>query len=121
MLTRELEGITSPKFDSDTRLVYFIADAAVTSDAIYTLDLETRTVRSFAYGNTLTVLHGELDRGNLLINQHRYYGPPDYGSYDHFWLVSASAETREDLGPDFDTALNKLYGTDERKLAFPHL
>jgi hypothetical protein len=93
---------------SDTRLVYSFADAWTTSSAIYILDLETRAVKFFAPSNALAVLHGELHGGALLVNQHRYYGPPNYGSYDHFWLVSSAGEIGEDLGPDFAAALTKL-------------
>ena len=118
---QELEGITSPKFDPDARLVYFIADASTTSGAIYVLDLETRGVKFLAAGNVLAVVHGVPHRGALLVNQHRYYGPPNHGSYDHFWLISPTGEAREDFGPDFNLALTKLYGPGGRKLAFPHL
>lgn len=54
------------------------------------------------------------------INQHRYFGPPNYGSYDDFWLISPTGEVGDDFGPEFDEALSKLYGPGGRKLAFPH-
>lgn len=118
---QELEGIASPKFDPDTQLVYFIADAWTTSGAIYVLDLRTHDVKYLTPGNVFAVLHAEPHRGTLLVCQHRYYGPPNYGSYDHFWLVSPEGDVGDDFGPDFDAAIDKLYGPDARKKALPHL
>jgi hypothetical protein len=118
---KELEGITSPKFDPDAKRIYFIADAWVTSGAIYVLDLESREVKFFTDGNIFVVLHGAPHRGELLVIKHRYFGPPNYGSFDHFWLVSPTAEVGADCGDDLDAALAKLYGPDGRRLAFPHL
>jgi hypothetical protein len=118
---QELEGITSPKFDPDAQLVYFMADAWTTSGAIYVLDLHTREVKYLTPGNVIAVLHAEPYRGELLVCQHRYYSPPDVGSYDHFWLVTPAGDVGNDLGPDFDAAIVKLYGPDARHIAFPHL
>jgi hypothetical protein len=117
----ELEGIQSPKFDPDGTHVYFIADAWVTSGAIYSLDLNTRAVTFFTDGNVYVVLHGEPHRGKLLVMKHRYYAPPNIGSFDHFWLVSSAGDVHEDYGEGLDDALRGLYGSNARKLAFPHL
>jgi len=117
----ELEGITSPKFDPEGQRVYFIADAWATSGAIYVLDLGTREVKFLTDGNGFAVLHGEPHRGSLLVSKHRYYDAPQHGSYDHFWLVSATAKVGEDYGPDFNGALTRLYGSGGRKLALPNL
>ena len=75
----------------------------------------------FTEGNVCVMLHGDPHRGKLLMMKHRYYAPPDVGSFDHFWLISPAAEVREDCGEDLDAALRGLYGPDARKLAFPHL
>lgn len=117
---KELEGIQSPKFGPDGSRVYFIADAWVTSGAIYVLDLNTREVTFFTDGNVYVVLHGEPHRGKLLVMKHRYYAPPNVGSFDHFWLVSAAGDVGEDCGGDLDIALRGLYGPDARTIAFPH-
>jgi hypothetical protein len=121
LFPEELEGITSPRFDPDARLVYFIAAAWTTSGAIYVLDLKSREVKYFTDGNAFVVLHGEPHRGSLLVSKHRYYEPPNQGSYDHLWLVSPAVEVGEDFGEDIDAALVKLYGPGGRKRAFPHL
>ncbi len=121
VLPKELEGITSPKFDPDATMVYFIADGWTTSGAIYVLDLKTREVKYFTDGNVFAVLHGAPHRGELLVMKHRYYGPPNQGSYDHFWLVSPTADVLDDFGDDLDPALVSLYGPGGRKLAFPHI
>ena len=118
---KELEGISSPKFDAVGKRIYFIADAWVTSGAIYVLDLETREVKFFTDGNVFVVLHGAPHSSKLLVLKHRYYSPPRQGSFDHFWLVSPAAEVGEDFGDDLGAALVTLYGPDGRKLAFPHL
>jgi hypothetical protein len=108
---KELEGITSPKFDPDAQLVYFIAYAWHTSGAIYALDLKSGDVKFFTDGNIFVVLHAEPYRGALLVNKHRYhFEPPNYGSYDHYWFVSRTGEVGEDLGPNLQAALVKLYG-----------
>jgi len=117
-LPKELEEIASPKFDPDAKRVYFIAGAWATSGAIYILDLETREVKFFTDGNVFAVLHGAPHRGKLLVSKHRYHGAPNYGSYDHLWLVSPTGEVGEDFGEDLDAALVKLYGAGGRKLAF---
>jgi hypothetical protein len=118
-LPKELAGITSTKFDPDAQLVYFIADAWATSGAIYVLDLKTRGVRYFTDGTVFAVLQSEPHRGSLLVSKHRYF--EGGGSYDHFWLVSPEGTVGEDVGPDLEAALVKLYGPGGRKLAFPHL
>lgn len=117
----ELEGVQSPKFDPDGNRVYFIADAWVTSGAIYALDLNTREVTFFTDGNVYVVVHGEPQGGKLLVMKHRYHAPPALGSFDHFWLVSPRGDVGEDYGEALEDALRALYGPDPRKLAFPHL
>lgn len=103
------------------RAIYFIADAWVTSGAIYVFELETGEVKFFTDGNAFAVLYGAPHRGQLLVLKHRYYGFPNQGSYDHFWLVSPTPEVGDDLGDNLAVALDKLYGPEARKLAFPHL
>jgi hypothetical protein len=120
-LPRELEGIMSPKFSPDSRHVYFIADAWTTSGAIYRLDLPSREVTYFTDGNVFVVLHGEPCRGHMLVLKHRYFGPPNYGSFDHFWLMSPDAQEGDDLGETVGGALERLYGAEWRVRAFPHL
>jgi hypothetical protein len=118
---KELEGILSPRFDLEARCIYFIADAWVTSGAIYILDLASRDVRYFTDGNAFAVLHGAPYQGHLVVLKHRYFAQPNHGSYDHFWRVDPDGRVGEDLGETLDAALERLYGPEGRKLAFPHL
>jgi len=118
-LPRELEGIISPKFSPDSQHIYFIADAWTTSGAIYRLDLQSREVTYFTDGNVFVVLHGAPYRGHILAQKHRYFGPPNYGSFDHFWLMSPDAQEGDDLGESAGGALERLYGADWRVRAFP--
>ena len=37
-------------------------------------------------------------RGKLLVLKHRYYTPPEVGSFDHYWLVSPSGDVGDDCG-----------------------
>ena len=116
---KELAGIISTQFDPDGERVYFIADAWVTSGAIFVLNPKTGEVSFFTDGNVFVVLHGTPHRGALLVRKHRYR--EGGGAYDHFWLVSANGAVGEDFGLDLDSALVKLYGPGGRKLAFPRL
>jgi hypothetical protein len=111
---RELEGISSAQFDPDGRQVYFLASAWESSGAIYVLDLESRRVRFLTDGNAFVVLHGDPYRGHLLVNKHRYHGPPVFGAYDHYWRISASGEEAGDAGADLAGALASLYGDGQR-------
>jgi hypothetical protein len=115
-------SMSSPQFDPEGKLVYYLAHVGLaTSLAIFVLDLETRQVTEFTDSLGFVVLHGEPYKGHLLVGKHRYYGPPNHGSYDHLWLVSPTAEVLGDFGEDLDSALVKLYGLGGRNLAFPHL
>jgi hypothetical protein len=89
----EAEGeavhVVNPQFDPDGKLEYYLAHLGyATTAAICVLDLETKMVKEFTQGLSFVVLHGDPHKGHLLVLKHRYYEPSQFGSYDHFWLVS---------------------------------
>ncbi len=82
-----LGGLSHPVFSVDGRQVFFLSEAWATSDAVHAVDLKTCTVRFLCDGNTLMVIRTGRDRGDLIVNKHKYH-PREGGAYNADWLVS---------------------------------
>jgi dipeptidyl aminopeptidase/acylaminoacyl peptidase len=95
-----IAGISSPLISPDGRRIYFISDAWATSGAIHVYDVKTKKEKFICPGNTLQVVKTGKYKGDIIVNQHRYYGAPNYGSYDHFYLVTPSGNVVKDLGEE---------------------
>ena len=83
---RALAVFRSPQFSPDSRRIYFLSRAWVTSDAVHAVDIATAREWFVAPGNSLEVITQGPFRGCLLVNQHRYR-PNEGGSFDWTWLL----------------------------------
>ena len=62
------------------------------------MDIETKSEHFVCDGNSLKVIQSGSYAGDLIVNQHRYYGPPNYGSYNDYYIVTPEGEEITDLG-----------------------
>jgi len=88
-------------FSLDNKTVYFTTYAWVTSSAVFSIDLATRKLTYITDGNSLSVVQNGPYKGMLIVSKHRYYDAPNYGSYDHDYIVNLKGDELLDLG---DTA-----------------
>jgi dipeptidyl aminopeptidase/acylaminoacyl peptidase len=94
--------ISEAKLSPDGTKAYFQSAAWATSDAIHVVDLNTKRERFLCPGNSFTILHSGVDSGKLVVNQHRYRDAPNYGSYDHYYLVDENGKALKDLGETYE-------------------
>jgi hypothetical protein len=83
-----LTGFSHLSLSPDGRVLYFQARAWATSDAVHAVDLVTRKVSFVTDGEIACVLKVGKWRGDLVVDQHRYY--PQGGSHDDLWLYEPS-------------------------------
>jgi dipeptidyl aminopeptidase/acylaminoacyl peptidase len=79
---RNLTALSNPVFSLDGGYIYFEASAWATSSAVHQISLRTGRVRFVTDGSLFGVIRNGRWRGHLVVGQHRYFGPPQYGSYD---------------------------------------
>lgn len=91
-------GINNPTFSIDSTKVFFLSSGFVTSDIVYSVDLRTKAVIFVTDGNSLSVITTGKYRGKLLVSKHKYHGAPNYGSYDHYFIVSENGREIRDVG-----------------------
>ncbi len=82
---RDFRKLHSPTFSNDSRTIYVMALAWVTSDSIHAVNPVTHTERFVVGGNSLSVIRNGPYAGDLLVSEHRYYAKG--GSYDPTFLV----------------------------------
>jgi len=92
-----LADIRSPQFSPDSKRIYFLSAAWVTSGAVHVVDLGTGSEHFVCPGNSLEVLEKGRYAGHLLISQHRYFLAG--GSYDWIWLFTPNGK---EVGPVVD-------------------
>jgi len=85
-----LADFQAPQFSPDSKTIYFLSAAWVTSRAIHKVDLDTRRERFIAPGNTLEVIRDGEYAGHLKVWQHRYN---DNGAYDCEYLLTPDGNT----------------------------
>jgi hypothetical protein len=79
-----IAAIKNPVISPDRTKIFFQSAAWVTSGSIHVFDLKTWTERFVCAGNGLEVIASGKYAENLLVLQHRYNPPPEFGSYDHY-------------------------------------
>ena len=84
---RDMGSFRNPVFSLDGGYVYVEADAWATSSAIHQVSLATGRERFVVDGWLYGVLRNGPYRGYLVVGQHRYFGPPNYGSYNPVSVV----------------------------------
>ena len=81
-------------FSPDGKTLYFLTSAWVTSSALHAVNIEDAKQRYLLPANSLNVVaYGEY-KGNLIVNQHRYF--INGGSYDWYWLFTPEGK---EIGP----------------------
>lgn len=100
----EVCNIGNPRFSLDRSKVYFESSAWATSDAIHVVDLKTGKEKFLCPGNGLKVIKFGKFKGDFITTMHKYYGPPNYGSYDHNFVVDENGKELLDLGDVVEAA-----------------
>ena len=92
----------SLQFSTDGKKIYFISSAWVTSGALHSVNIDGTKEHFIAPANYLKVIPDGEYKGNLLIQQHRYFLKG--GSYDWYYVftpegkeVGPLAESLEDI------------------------
>lgn len=108
-----LASFQSPQFSPDGQQLYFLSMAWATSGAVHSLDLQSGKLRFVCPGNSLEIIQGGEYKGNLMVEQHRYYLAG--GSYDWLWLLQPDGQTVGAIAPDdearpeLEKAFRELY------------
>jgi dipeptidyl aminopeptidase/acylaminoacyl peptidase len=93
-----LAALKSPAFSPDGRWIYFLSSAWATSDAVHAIGIDGLKERFIADGNSLDVVRAGQYQGALIVRKHEYF--LGGGSYDWYWLLSASGQEIGPVGPD---------------------
>lgn len=101
-MENEICDIHNPQFSPDRSKVYFESSAWAVSGTIHMVDLNTGKERYVCPGDGLKVLRSGKYKGDFLTTMHKYYGPPNYGSYDHVFIVDDRGKELKDLGEEVD-------------------
>lgn len=96
-----IHSLRNPVFSLDGKKLYFLSFAWTTSPAVFSVDIITKKLDFISSGLSLDIITKGKYRSLLIVAQHRYYGPPDYGSYDHYYIINDKGEEVKDLGDDF--------------------
>ncbi len=92
--------IQNPQFSLDKKKIYFMSAAWATSYSIHVVDIETKNEHFVCDGNSLKVIQSGLYAGDLIVNKYKYYGAPNYGSYDDYYIVTPEGQEIKDIGDD---------------------
>ncbi len=101
------------QFSADCRLVYFVTTAWTTSGAVHVIDTTKRKEHFVVSGDNLTVVPDGEFRGQLLVQQHRYF--LGGGSYDWFYLFTPAGKETGVVGETTDNFLDLYVKTKVRK------
>ncbi|PIR24306.1 hypothetical protein COV42_01335 [Candidatus Campbellbacteria bacterium CG11_big_fil_rev_8_21_14_0_20_44_21] len=98
-------GLHLPIFSLDGNKLYFMSFAWTTSGAIFSVDISTGQLNFITDGNFVGVITMGSNKGNLIVRKHKYYGEPNYGSYDHYYIITETNEEIRDLGDNFNRGI----------------
>jgi hypothetical protein len=91
-----MAGFTSPKFSTDARKVYFLAQIAATSEHLFVLDLKSQEVRFICRAIGLEVLHSGENRGFLIVLKDIPRVMP--GHVFRYWLLDPNGKDVGEIG-----------------------
>lgn len=94
---KPMEMILDPHqltFAPDSKTLYFLTYAWTTSNALHAVKLSDSTQHYILPANSLAVVQDGDYKGDLIINQHRYF--ISGGSYDWYWLFTPEGK---EIGP----------------------
>ncbi|HVO97587.1 MAG TPA: hypothetical protein VMT15_05940 [Bryobacteraceae bacterium] len=95
-----LAGFTSPRFSTDGRNVYFLAQIAATSQHLFLLDLKSQQVRFLCRALSVEVLQTGEYAGFLIVLKDLPRVMP--GRFVRYWLVKSNGEDVGDIGEESD-------------------
>ena len=98
---KPMEMIIAPRhltFSPDSKTLYFLTYAWTTSNALHAVNIVDAKQRYLLPANSLAVSTDEEDKGNLILNQHRYF--IGGGSYDWYWLFTPEGKEIGPLGEE---------------------
>lgn len=78
------------QFSPDSKTLYFETSAWVVSGAIHAVDVDGKNLRFVTDGGRYHVIQNGPNKGNLIVNQHRYHDAG--GSYDWDWLYTPTGK-----------------------------
>jgi hypothetical protein len=99
--SKPTEMIIDPKqltFSPDSKTLYFLTSAWATSGAVHAVNINEAVERYLLPANSLAVATDEEYKGNLILNQHRYF--IGGGSYDWYWLFTPEGKEIGPLGEE---------------------
>jgi hypothetical protein len=98
---KPMEMIIAPHhltFSPDSKTLYFLTYAWTTSNALHAVNIVDAKQRYLLPANSLAVATDEEYKGNLILNQHRYF--IGGGSYDWYWLFTPEGKEIGPLGEE---------------------
>jgi hypothetical protein len=82
----EFYNIKTAVFSNDNKILYFLASYYATSDALFSINLESKEIKFICGSNYLDVIKTGKYKDNLVTNQHRYFDGG--GSYYRFYITN---------------------------------
>ncbi len=98
---KPMEMIITPHhltFSPDSKTLYFLTYAWTTSNALHAVNIADAKQRYLLPANSLAVATNEEYKGDLILNQHRYF--IGGGSYDWYWLFTPEGKEIGPLGEE---------------------
>lgn len=87
---RNLSHFSNLTLTPDSKTLYFESEAWVTSNAIHSIDIETKQERFITDGHLICVVGAGEYQGDLIVKQHRYF--VQGGAYEYFYLYNSSGK-----------------------------
>ncbi|MFW0862060.1 MAG: hypothetical protein ACKKL6_00530 [Candidatus Komeilibacteria bacterium] len=95
----EIINIMNPIFSLDDKNVYFLTQSWTTSNAIFSVNIDSGKINFISDGNYLDIVKNGEYKGNLITLKHKYYDDPDGGSYDNYYIIDHNNGSElKDLG-----------------------
>jgi hypothetical protein len=95
---RNLTGFNHPAFSADGRVLYVLATAWATSNALHGVDVATGATRFISDANDFQVVHEGRHAGRLVVQRHTYL--PGGGSREVWFLIAPDGRTLRRIGDD---------------------
>lgn len=87
---RNLSHFSNLTLTPDSKTLYFESEAWVTSNAIHSIDIETKQERFITDGHLICVVGAGEYQGDLIVKQHRYF--VQGGAYEYFYLYNSAGK-----------------------------
>lgn len=92
-----ISGLNSPLFSADNNKIYFSSAAWATSNAIFSVDINSGQLSYITDGNSLNIIADNKYNNDILVLKHKYYEDTD-GSYDHYYIIDQDGNEIKDVG-----------------------